>query len=473
MAVLEQDTLKDGLVFDLGSTQKLDSVLIWNYNKPAYTEAGAAKANVSIWTEAGGWKTVLKEAVILEAEGSQDYDEPTVLTFEPIDAQKVRIDNLVCIAADSKQVGLSKVRFYSPLGPAACNPIPADKAAVSLAAAMPMRWSAGKNALVHAVYLGEKPDNLSLRGKLTGAGRVDVEGLKPETTYYWSVEETQQDGTVTKGPVWSFVTQKTFAAHWPLDENADDTSGAFKGSIHGTAQWVEGHSGKAMQFDGKTSVEIAPLNLESNAATICGWLRVEKPVDAHSGIFFCRSDEEAAGLSFRTTRSLGYSWTAKNTHSFNARLQIPLNQWVFAAVAVEPEKATLYLWDGKELRSAVNCVPHTKQTFASPILMGRDPINDRRFFAGCLDDVRVFSYALNAEQVDSLCSGKEIAFADEIRLVNGSFVSDEQSLEEIAKKGAEQQAAPGRNRKANLIAVAVIAAAVLGFVFVTNVKKKR
>lgn len=209
MALLDGAAVKDGLVFDLGGSHLLESVLIWNYNKPANTGMGTAKAKVSVWTEAGGWQTVVEEAEILEAEGTPDYDEPTVLRWAPVTAQKVRLENMVCFNGQTNSLGLSKIRFYSPAGFAACDGVPADKSQVPFMSRMPISWSSGKNALVHAVYLGDDPNALTVQGKLKGVSRVDVEGLRPKTTYYWSIDEIQQDGAVTKGPLWSFTTQES------------------------------------------------------------------------------------------------------------------------------------------------------------------------------------------------------------------------------------------------------------------------
>ncbi|MCE5187009.1 MAG: LamG domain-containing protein [Planctomycetaceae bacterium] len=475
MAAFDAESIQDGLVFDLGGTHQLESVLIWNYNKPAYTDMGVARANVSIWTESAGWKTICREAAFLEAEGTDDYDEPTHLSFEPVTAQKVRLDNLVCINPDSKQLGLSKVRFFEPLGPAACNSSPADKAKTPFTGSLPLRWTAGKNALVHAVYLGDTPDSLTLQGKITGPAKVNVEGLQPDKTYYWCIEEIQQDGTCTKGPAWSFKTGRVEVAWWPLDENANDAAGgALNGTMQGSPQWVEGHSGKALLLDGQTSVQVPPLHISSNAMTVCGWMRAEDN-EPFTGIVFCRSNKTATGLNISPERTLGYHWRDKSdTYGWNSQLAIPLNQWVFAAITIEPSQAALYLWDGKEMKTVVNQARHEIEKFDMPIFLGQDPASNDRFFKGSLDEVQLFDYALTQEQITSLCQGQKVAWAaGSIRLANASFVNEDQSLQEIAKQSSRQQAAGGKSRKLNLLAVAIIGAAVLGMVFVSTCRKKK
>jgi len=476
MAVFNKQDLSEGLIFDFGKTVPLESVQIWNYNKPAYTDRGVSKVSVSVWTESAGWKAVLKDALLSEAEGTDDYDEPVLLTFDSVPAQKVRFDNLVGFNSNSPQLGLSEIRFYSPLGPAACNPTPEEKSTIPFSQRATLGWTAGRNSLVHAIYLSENPTVLEMQGKFTGPARVGVEGLKPDTTYYWYCVEIQEDGTATEGPLWSFRTQPAVTALWPMDNSnsVEDLQGSFKGTIHGTPEWVEGRYGKGLQFNGvEDYIEIPPLNLNSDSATLCGWLRIPQENPSYSGIVFCRSEGTASGLNFRNGRILGYHWKdAENTYSWDSGLEVPLNQWVFAALTVEPSKAVLYVWDGKEMKTAFNEVPHQTEAFSSPVQIGRDPLENTRFFNGTVDEIRVFSYALTDDQVKSLCSGGQSA-SSEIRLVNASFVKEDQSLKEIARQAGQQEASSEGRRKMNWMAVLVILAVVLAIAVVSTFKKKK
>lgn len=477
MALFDKQAMDEGLVFDLGGVQEIETIAVWNYNKPAYTDMGVAQAAVSVWTQEAGWKTLAEKASLLEAEGTSDYDEATLLTFAPVAAAKVRLDHMAGFSDKNTQIGLSKVRFYSPLGPAACNPQPQEKSAAGFKPCQNLSWTAGKDALVHEVYLSEESSALKRQGRFTGLPRVGVEGLKPETTYYWYVVETQENGTATEGPLWSFKTGAAMAAWWPLEENAADTTGAFNGTIQGSPQWVEGKTGKALQLDGKTNwIEVSPLKLASESMTICGWLRTAQENPPFTGIVFCRSANTATGLNFSNDRSLGYHWqNASNTYGWESGLKVPLNKWVFAAVTVEPSKAVLYLWDGQDLKTAVNEVSHGTETFDVPIQIGRDPVDNTRFFNGAIDDVRFFGCALNKDQIMALCSDQPATFAGQIRLVNADFVSDDLTLDQIARKTEQTntEAPAVGGRKINLMAVAIIGAAVLAMVFVTTLKKKK
>ncbi len=473
MAVFDMQTLQEGLIFDLGKPQPLESVLIWNYNKPAYTDYGAAKAALSVWTEKTGWKTVLKEVKLLEAEGSDDYDEPTVVSFEPVVAQKVRFDKIAGFNPQAGKAGLGKIRFYSPLGPAACNPEPAPGAAVVFAPQTGLRWTAGKESLVHAVYLGEDAADLKLQGRITGAPYVEVEGLKPETQYVWRIDEIRKDGTVTQGPLWSFATLHAAAGSWSFEENVDDTHGRCSGIVQGAPQYVDGPFGKALRFDGKADgIEIPPLNVQTGSATICGWLRIPHANPNRAGIFMCRSSRSASGLNFMDGPTLGYHWAdASNTWQWDSEIEIPFDQWVFAALVVSPSKAVIYVWDGHEMKTAVNEVNHRTETFSAPVLIGRDPHEEQRRFIGDMDEVRFYTCALTEDQIKSLCGGQLPVFASDVKLVNAELVTEDQSLAQIAMQTRDQEPAASK-RRMNFTSVLIILAAVVGLVFVTTLKKK-
>ncbi|MHC4432706.1 MAG: PA14 domain-containing protein [Planctomycetota bacterium] len=98
--------------------------------------------------------------------------------------------------------------FWVP-SKAAHNPIPVDGMKfIDTDAAL--KWSPGENAALHTIYFGTSADevaNATSGGTNQGATTFDPGPLESETTYYWRVDE--HAGLVeTKGPVWSFTTER-------------------------------------------------------------------------------------------------------------------------------------------------------------------------------------------------------------------------------------------------------------------------
>ncbi len=475
---LEQTgTVGEGLVFDLGQEQPIESIQVWNYNRPAYTDMGVQQCDIAVWTAGGGWKTVLKDAVLQEAEGSDDYDEPTLLTFEAVPAAKVRFENLTGFNSELKQVGLSEITFHQPLGPAACNPEPADNSVVSYLDTLRLSWMAGRGAVVHDVYVGESEEQLQLLGRVKGVPEVTVSGLAVDKDYYWRIDEVGKDGVVEPGEVWSFKLQGRQVAHWKLDETAEDAFGQFSGTIHGQPAWETRNDGQAVRLNGRDAyIEIPAMHLNTNTLTVCAWLNAPAQDATIPGVVFCRTanDKTCAGINLLGDR-LRYHWNGlAETYNWNSGLTIPQDRWVFAALAIQPQKATLYLYDPDtgELQIAENPIVHTAEEFDGPLCIGKDSGFDDRYFKGTIDAVQLFDFTLSRAQIEQVYRGQAISLSGEtqIELVGADLVTEEQSLEEIA---AEQSPATDGGKKKNLFAVGVIVLVFVGFAGVSVLRKKK
>ncbi len=192
------------LEFDLGSVQSLGSVSIWNYNDAWHTDQGVRKMDLSVWTSEFGWKKIREDLSIGQAQGSEDYDEPTVVKLDGVKAQKIRLDDLASFA-DTDCVGLSKVQFFESPGPKAIRPKPFDGDTDVCVYGAALEWTPGLKAVTHRMYLGVTPADLKLLGMVEKTS-ARLSGLAKGTTYYWRIDEVQDDETVTAGRVWSFTT---------------------------------------------------------------------------------------------------------------------------------------------------------------------------------------------------------------------------------------------------------------------------
>lgn len=75
-----------------------------------------------------------------------------------------------------------------------------------------LRWAPAYRAVAHEVYLApdrqavERADVVVRQDTVTSSEYRPVQGLTPETTYYWRVDGRLADGTILPGKVWSFKT---------------------------------------------------------------------------------------------------------------------------------------------------------------------------------------------------------------------------------------------------------------------------
>jgi len=97
--------------FELAEPAALETIQVWNYNADWQTASGIGKADISVSADGTTWQTVLRGAAFGEAQGTEDYDEPTVLNLGGAMARKVRFENIVPLSAGG-EVGLSEVVFH-------------------------------------------------------------------------------------------------------------------------------------------------------------------------------------------------------------------------------------------------------------------------------------------------------------------------------------------------------------------------
>jgi hypothetical protein len=103
------------LEFELEEQVPLSGIEVWNFNLPFQTDKGLRQADVAVSEDGTSWKTVLRGVSFKEAEGTSDYDEPTVLKLDNVKAKKVRLEKLVSLSS-SGEVGLSKIMFHKSTG---------------------------------------------------------------------------------------------------------------------------------------------------------------------------------------------------------------------------------------------------------------------------------------------------------------------------------------------------------------------
>jgi len=129
------------------------------------------------------------------------YTANTTIDFEGVAARFVR-PTIHSGWGQMGQYGLSEMRFLH-IPAYAREPQPADgESEVGIDSAL--HWRAGRDAVLHEVYLGTDPDELSLIGS-PAQPVFAPEGLAFGTAYYWRVDETADD--LWAGDSWSFTTQ--------------------------------------------------------------------------------------------------------------------------------------------------------------------------------------------------------------------------------------------------------------------------
>jgi len=174
--------------------------------------------------------------------------------------------------------------------------------------------------------------------------------------------------------------------------------------------------------DINSAVTLPTLNLNTNTVTIAMWINPTNNISTFTGLLMDRTTSDAAGFGFGGSTNaegmaeLGYTWNDNSsaTYDFNSGVYPLTNLWQFAALVVQSNSATIYLYymgtNGQpQLQSAANNIAHTNEAFnvASLALLGDDIVNGNagdatRVFNGGISDAAVFKSSLTSDQILAL-----------------------------------------------------------------------
>ncbi len=403
------------LEFELPEPVPLGAIEVWNYNAEWQTADGFRKADVAVSADGTTWETVLRGAEFAESEGNADYDEPTLLKLKGGTVSKVRFQNIV--PWNSKgTVGLSKVVFHQAAGPQAGPRTPEDGTAGVGIAKPKLEWVPGQGAAEHQVYLGPGPGSLT-RLAATQATRLDVPQLKPDTTYFWRVDEAQADGRVVTGRVARFATTG-LVAWWKLDEakgnKAEDASGhQFTGNVVGRSKWApdQGRLGGAMEFDGRSAFincGRAPEFDCRDGMTVAAWIKVREfnkqwqaIVTKGDTAWRLQREKDTGMVTFSFNPDAEGKRGDTNLVSLVSKRRVDDGEWHHVAGLSDGRRVALYV-DG-ELEASADAKPIAPNN--APVMIGCNANAYERRFNGWIDDVRLYGYGLSEAEVKALYRG--------------------------------------------------------------------
>jgi len=171
----------------------------------------------------------------------------------------------------------------------------------------------------------------------------------------------------------------------------------------------------SLAFDGTNDYVNSPnMGIVTNELTISAWLKRTADEFIFAGVLIVPGANDfnaMTGMQFgstpdwKSTNTINYVWESmEETWGWESDLLVPLSQWTFAAVVVEPTKAIMWMHDGTEMSSATNILDHGVVTFSRETHIGLNPKRNNkgafvRFYEGGLDDVRLYDYALSQGEV--------------------------------------------------------------------------
>jgi len=208
-------------------------------------------------------------------------------------------------------------------------------------------------------------------------------------------------------------TSAGLVAHYPLDGNADDTSGnGNDGTTHGGVHYVPGIDGQAALFDGQddfiSSSGDGPLAL--TVWTLSAWLNPHTTTTSQALIVGKLNDSSGYinyGLSYVSPSVVRSRYESRQTGETDYEVrssELPLNTWTHVA-ATRDSAGNHRIYVNGSLYTSELHVPEPAAGSAT-LVMGKWVSGTvSLFFDGAIDDVRIYNRSLSAADVMELFDG--------------------------------------------------------------------
>ncbi len=194
-------------------------------------------------------------------------------------------------------------------------------------------------------------------------------------------------------------------AYYPLNENSgsatyDNSVGLHDGSLQGTPIWVAGKVGSALSFNGSSQyVALPDFDVAGSAITVSAWVYPTVASEDSKVLGKHSSTTDAQGTLGITGGNASFETTTGGTyHIATATSALPINTWSYIAG----------VYDGANTKIYVNGVPAATPVASTGALatnalgwaIGRlSASGASNYFTGYIDEAKIFSVALNDDDV--------------------------------------------------------------------------
>ena len=208
-------------------------------------------------------------------------------------------------------------------------------------------------------------------------------------------------------------TAPVLVSYWKLNEGTGtktvDSVVNRSGTLGNGAKWTTGQSGYAVTMDGVDDfIALPSIQITTSAITLAGWVKNSSFPTGVAQRFISKAVDSTEQ---KTCWMLGQANNGQNRLSFRLRTSaltttltaatgtLPLNTWYHAAATYDGINMRLYL-NGVQVASVAKS-GSLAPCLDVPLHIGRSP-EGSNYLRGAIDDVRIYSSALNATEIQAL-----------------------------------------------------------------------
>mgnify|MGYP001046101047 CR=1 FL=1 len=223
---------------------------------------------------------------------------------------------------------------------------------------------------------------------------------------------------------------------WKFENDANDSVGDIHGTIHGNPKYVDGKFGRAIELDGDDYVDCGnpdSLNFATGDWTISAWIKTTQSgmEDTDKGTVFANGSDGGGGIRYTLAVNEGQpdsiTLTAdSDIHKAQAIGRTAVNDgaWHHIAGMRDGEQLRLYVdgeLDGDSYLPAEYDLSGASQSNAHiGAITSNDDNSLYKYFVGVVDEVCIFSAAIDANGVRALYSGEDPAKVARTSIIAGA-----------------------------------------------------
>ncbi|MBN2593972.1 MAG: hypothetical protein JXA81_10730 [Sedimentisphaerales bacterium] len=306
----------------------------------------------------------------------------------------------------------------------AYGPYPAD-GTLYLPTDIELSWTGGLGSVIHYIFIGESFEEVeaATEGVLAVLPKYKPSGLESGKTYFWRIDEF--DGTTThKGDIWSFKTMPVLPIYdpnlvgwWKLDEGSgvmalDGSGYGNHGTLMRGPQWMTGHDGDALQFNGGNYVDCGNAEvLNLGVFSVSFWYNI--PATQTWNHMVSKGSHVAAGdpgsvnwgvMMVDAEQTILFE-TFNDTAWVGIRAATTINEWHHAVATFSGD--TMQLYHNGELAAEATGTGVLLDQSRSLIIGARSDAGYPAggYFTGSIDDVRIYNKVLTEDEVIQAMQG--------------------------------------------------------------------
>ena len=228
---------------------------------------------------------------------------------------------------------------------------------------------------------------------------------RPGYTYIYKVKALDQSLNLSEASETAEAqpgTMPAMTARWTFDNTLlDSTENMMDIGLFGDTVYAAGRETdtKAFWLNAKRYIQLPYEIADHDEMTFCAWVN-SRSTSAWQRIFdFGNGTSQYMFLTSSNGSVMRFAIkNGGDEQTVDCESKLPFNQWKHVAVTIGTDKTSIYI-DGEEAGSSTAVTIRPSDIRPALNYLGRSQFNADPFFAGYISDVRIYNYALTADEV--------------------------------------------------------------------------